>query len=163
MKAADADKNLEIQKSKPRRGPTKKSSILEIWEHGTHDIWLIAKGLQTKPSYVASVLQGAGLIHGYFDLYITPDIPVNIYSERMQDRLGFRTLPIANRSIRYIDLLFKKFEEQKDRAGQHHCLVAALTMYNRARSCGKITEGEVFRRWLFSKLAQRDFGPMLPQ
>lgn len=44
----------------------------------------------------------------------------------------------------------------KDRAGQHHALVMALTMFDRARWTGKTVEADIFRQWLQEQLNEAD-------
>jgi hypothetical protein len=55
--------------------------------------------------------------------------------------------------VALIDRLYRQFELAGDRAGQHHALLMALTMFNRARWTRKEREAEVFRRWLLARLA----------
>ena len=47
-----------------------------------------------------------------------------------------------------IDELHHQFDLAHDRAGQHHALLMALTMFNRARWTGKHDEADVYRQWL---------------
>jgi hypothetical protein len=108
------------------------------------------------------VLQEAGLITGYFDLYTTSAHPMNVYSKFFAKRLGFADEDMARRSVELIDHLYSQFELAGDRAGQHHALVMALTMFDRARWTGKGAEADVFRRWLRDRLdepAVEDAGP----
>jgi hypothetical protein len=137
-----------------KRTQTKKDQTLELWESGMHDIWAIAQMTETRPSYVASVLQNEGRITGYFDLYTTTESEMNIYSQPFRGRLGFKDEAAAERSVRLIHALYAKFDAARDRAGQHHCLVLAMTMFNRARCTGKFREAEVFRRWLMQRLME---------
>ena len=53
-----------------------------------------------------------------------------------------------------IDRLYRQFELAGDRAGQHHALLMALTMFDRARWSGKEPEADVFRRWLVGQFQQ---------
>lgn len=141
-----------------RKGPTKKMQILKHWHEGLRNIWDIALDIDSRPSYVASVLQEAGLIQGYYDLYNSPIHPINIYSEDFRGRLGFRDLETAERSVELIESTYQDLAELSDRAGQHHCLVTALTMYDRARFSGKVEEAEVFRRWLIKRINETQTG-----
>src|SRR4051812_34720706 len=50
---------------------TKKELILGLYEQGTTDIAEIVRKIKARPSYVAQVLQQAGHLDGYFDLYTT--------------------------------------------------------------------------------------------
>lgn len=158
MKNPSENKNMNSLRRKPlpRRRPTKKSQIIKLWHEGLHNLWDIAEDMGTRPSYVASVLQDAGLISGYYDLYNTPENPVNIYSESFQGRLGFRDVNAAIRSVQIIDSTYQDLSEIQDRAGQHHCLVTALTMFNRARYSGKEEEADVFRKWLIEHIEKKD-------
>ena len=60
----------------------------------------------------------------------------------------------ARQSVELINRLYKQFEMARDRAGQHHALLMALTMYDRARWTGKQLEADLFRQWLAEQLSQ---------
>jgi hypothetical protein len=136
---------------------TKKDRIVTEWLHGEHDIWKLAEEIDCRPSYVASVLQKQGLLHGYYDLYTSLESQeMNIYAPMLKGQLGFKNEDKAKESIRAIDELYKKFELAGDKAGQHHALVTALTLFNRARWSSKIREADVFRRWLNARLNELD-------
>jgi len=152
---------IEIQEQRPheahepiRRRGTKKERILNLYTNGITDIEEIADLVDTKPSYVASVLQDSGLLTGYFDLYTHSAQTMNVYSKYIAGRLGFKNEDIARQSVDLLESRYNEFESRRDRAGQHHILVAALTLLNRARWIGKTAEAEHFRRWLISKLIQ---------
>ena len=53
-----------------------------------------------------------------------------------------------------IDHYYKQFAFAEDRAGQHHALMMALTMFDRARWTNKPAEADVFRRWLVERLEE---------
>jgi hypothetical protein len=136
-----------------RRGPrkdSKKRRILELHRSGTTEIGALARLVGTRPSYVASVLQGAGLIQGYFDLYTTTARDQNTYSRHFRNVLSFKTIEAAKQSVAEIARLYNYFERIGDRAGQHHAEVLALTGRNRARWSGKKDEARVFEQWLFN-------------
>ena len=107
-----------------------------------------------RPSYVASVLQEAGLHSGYFDLYTSTSQPQNIYSKFFAGKLGFKDVETAAESVGLIDRLYRQFEFAGDRAGQHHALTMALTMFDRARWTGKGREAGVFLNWLTARLGE---------
>ncbi len=132
--------------------PTKKEQILSLFTSGIDQIEDLAMITATRPGYVASVLQSSGLIEGYFDLYTTSAHPMNVYSKFFANRLGFRSEETARASIELIDHLYRQFELAADRAGQHHALLMALTMFDRARWTGKGREADVFRQWLRARL-----------
>jgi len=132
------------------RKDSKKSQILELHRSGVSDIGEIARTVKTRPSYVASVLQNAGLITGYFDLYTTTARDQNTYSRQFRNILSFRTVEAAKQSIAAIARLYAYFERIGDRAGQHHAEVLALTGRNRARFSGKKEESQIFEQWLFN-------------
>ena len=134
--------------ARPEPRTTKKSQILELYGAGVTEIERIAAEVGTKPSYVASVLQGAGLLRGYFDLYTTTNREQNAYSRFFRGVLGFKTIEAARDSVRRIDHLYRYFERIGDRAGQHHAEVLALTGRNRARWSGKKEEAAIFMEWL---------------
>jgi hypothetical protein len=133
----------------PRRN-SKKSRILELHRAGTTEVGEIARQVGTKPSYVASVLQGAGLIQGYFDLYTTTAHDQNTYSRFFRNVLSFKTVEAAKESVARIAELYRYFDRIGDRAGQHHAEVLALTGRNRARWSGKKEESRIFEEWLFN-------------
>lgn len=132
------------------RKPSKKNRILERFKAGMTDIGALAQEMETKPSYVASVLQAAGLISGYFDLYTTTAQEQNLYSRFFRNALNFKTVAAAQESVTRIAQLYAYFERLGDRAGQHHAEVLALTGRNRARWSGKKEEARVFEEWLFN-------------
>jgi hypothetical protein len=134
---------------------TKKQRILQLWRANHRDLWAIAEELKTTPSYIASVLQEANLISGYYDLYTEPASPINIYSNEFRGRLRFKTIKAARHSLDLIQRAYSRFDALHDRAGQHHCLVTALTICNRAYHSGKSEESEVFRQWLLERLTER--------
>ena len=127
---------------------SKKEQIIELYENGTTDIAQIVRRVAARPSYVAQVLQGAGLITGYFDLYTTTAREQNIYSRFFRNVLSFKTVEAARESVQKIDRLYNYFERLGDRAGQHQAMVLALTGKNRARWSGKQEESEIFSEWL---------------
>lgn len=133
---------------------SKKDMILSLFDGGTTEIETIAAISGAKPSYVGSVLHQAGLIDNYFDLYTSTNYPMNIYSKHFRGKLGFKDVETAQASVRNLEQAHRYFENNKDRAGQHHALEMALTMLDRARWTGKLEEAEVYRRWLVNKLSR---------
>ena len=145
--------NTKLEKTKtPERRVTKKEQIVEIFTSGITNVSQVAKITDASLSYVSSVLQGAGLLTGYFDLYTTTANPMNVYSRRFVNKLGFRNEETAQRSVQELDVAYQQFEQERDRAGQHHTLEMALIMFDRARWTGKQREAQVFRDWLTSHL-----------
>lgn len=138
-----------------RRPASKKDQIRVLFEAGIHDIEELVELTGARPSYVASVLQQAGMIQGYFDLYTSTANAMNVYSKAFVGRLAFRNKPAARRSVAYIDLLYRTYQEAGDRAGQHHALMMAMMMFNRARWTGKIEEADIFRNWLLQHLSPK--------
>jgi hypothetical protein len=133
--------------------PTKKDQILALAAAGVSDVADIALMTQTRPSYVGTVLQDAGRQPAYFDLYTSTNRPMNAYSKFFADHLGFKDVDAARRSVELIDRLYRQFELAADRAGQHHALLMALTMFDRARWTNTGAEAEVFRHWLVEHLS----------
>src|SRR4051812_18608888 len=127
---------------------TKKELILGLYEQGTTDIAEIVRRVKARPSYVAQVLQHAGHLDGYFDLYTTTGREQNVYTRYFRNVLAFRNLEAARESVQRIDRLYNYFERLGDRAGQHQAMVMALTGKNRARWSGKLEESQVFSDWL---------------
>jgi hypothetical protein len=127
---------------------TKKEQILGLYERGTKDIAEIVRRAKARPSYVAQVLQQAGHLDGYFDLYTTTGREQNVYTRYFRNVLHFRNPEAARESVQRIDRLYNYFERLGDRAGQHQAMVLALTGKNRARWSGKSEESQVFSEWL---------------
>jgi hypothetical protein len=141
---------VKERRRRVERKDSKKSRILDLHRSGVTDLGEIARTVKTRPSYVASVLQNAGLIQGYFDLYTTTARDQNLYSRHFRNILSFRNVEAAKESIAAIARLYAYFDRIGDRAGQHHAEVLALTGRNRARWSGKKEESEIFERWLFN-------------
>ena len=129
---------------------TKKEMILSLYESGKTDIAEIVRETKARPSYVAQVLQTAGHLGGYFDLYTTTSREQNVYTRFFRNVLSFRNVEAARESVKKIDRLYNYFERLGDRAGQHQAMVLALTGKNRARWSGKLEESQVFSEWLAS-------------
>jgi hypothetical protein len=106
-----------------------------------------------RPSYVGTVLQNAGLLHGYFDLYTSTTQPMNVYSKLFAGKLGFKNEATARRSVAVLDRFYRQFAQAGDRAGQHHALSMALVMFDRARWTGRVREADLFRQWLVAHLS----------
>jgi hypothetical protein len=139
------------QEESPRR-PTKKDQILTLYASGIADVEDLAMITTTRPTHVASVLHGREQLPGYFDLYTTTSKPMNVYSKFFAGKLGFKDPETARQSVEVIDRYYRQFEVAGDRAGQHHALLMALTMFDRARWTNKPDEADVFRRWLADRL-----------
>lgn len=127
---------------------SKKEQIVGLYKSGVTDIAQIVRRVAARPSYVAQVLQGAGLITGYFDLYTTTAREQNVYSRFFRNVLSFKNVEASRESVQKIDRLYNYFERLGDRAGQHQAMVLALTGKNRARWSGKSEESQIFSEWL---------------
>ena len=134
---------------------SRKEQILRLHESGITRVAEIAMLTGARPSYVASVLQTAGKLHGYFDLYTGSEEPMNVYSRYFEKKLGYRDVETARASVEHLEKMYREFERLKDRAGQHHALSMALTMCDRARFSDKRAEAAIFREWLVTTL-ERD-------
>jgi hypothetical protein len=152
MAKATRGERLDPREPERMKRPTKKEQIVSLFTSGFNEIEDLAMITATRPSYVASVLQSEGLIEGYFDLYTTSSHPMNVYSKFFAGKLGFVDPETARRSVELIDYFYRQFETAGDRAGQHHALVMALTMFDRARWTGKEAEADHYREWLRAKL-----------
>lgn len=151
------------KKGEPERGQrrsarrvSKKDQIIALYVSGMSEVEDLAIITGSRPSYVGSVLQEAGLISSYFDLYTSTAHPMNVYSKFFAGKLGFKDEEAAQASVELIDRLYGQFEFAEDRAGQHHALMMALTMFDRARWTGKGREADIFRRWLMFRLEEAD-------
>jgi hypothetical protein len=143
------------ERQKTRR-VSKKDQILALFMSGINEVEDLAMITGSRPSYVGSILQESGLMKGYFDLYTSTAHPMNVYSKFFANKLGFRDMEAARESIEVIDRLYRQFEFAKDRAGQHHALSMALTMFDRARWTGKGEEADIFRHWLTARLNEAE-------
>ena len=144
-------------KGAPREEPaTKKEQILSLYLSGITEVQDLAVIAGARPSYVASVLQEAGEPAPYFDLYTSTSQPVNVYAKFFAGQLGFKDVEAARRGVALIDQRYRQFALAEDRAGQHHAMLMALTMFNRARWTGKAKEADVYRGWLAAQLRADD-------
>jgi hypothetical protein len=134
------------------RRVSKKDQIISLYLSGMSEIEDLALITGSRPSYIGSVLQETGMKPGYFDLYTSTAHPMNVYSKFFANKLGFKDEQAARSSVELIDHLYRQFEVAGDRAGQHHALTMALTMFDRARWTGKGAEAEIFRQWLMDRL-----------
>ncbi len=148
MERSANDGNLD--EKTPR---TKKAQIVALYVNGVTEIEELADLTDSRTSYVASVLQESGLLSGYFDLYTHSAHPMNIYSKIFSEKLGFKDEAAARAGVEFLESHYSQFEKERDRAGQHHALTLALTMFDRARWGGKAIEAEVYRQWLTSKIS----------
>jgi hypothetical protein len=135
------------------RKPSKKDQILALHAAGITEVPDLALLTGSRPSYIASVLQELDRLPGYHDLYTSTGAPMNVYSKFFAGKLGFKDEETAKASVAWIDKMHRQFELAADRAGQHHALLMALTMFDRARWTGKEREADVFRRWLLDQLS----------
>jgi hypothetical protein len=136
------------------RRVSKKDQIISLFTSGISNVEDLAMITRARPSYIASVLQEAGLMSGYFDLYTTTSHPMNVYSKFFAGRLGYRDEATARQSVELIERYYRQFETAGDRAGQHHALMMAMTMFDRARWTRKPREAEIFRQWLLARITE---------
>src|SRR5689334_2233560 len=80
----------EVTEIEPAEQRTKKEQIVSLYESGTKDIAEIVRRVKARPSYVAQVLQQAGHLDGYFDLYTTTGREQNVYTRYFRNVLHFR-------------------------------------------------------------------------
>lgn len=137
---------------------TKKDQIISLYLSGITEVEDLAMITKSRPSYVAFVLQESELLSGYFDLYTTSAHPMNVYSKFFAKRLGYKDEATARQSVAVIDNYYRQFELAGDRAGQHHALLMALTLFDRARWTNKEQVADFFRQWLVDRLSERDLG-----
>lgn len=149
----------EAESPAAAKPPSKKDQIRSLFLSGITDVGDLAMITGARPSYVSGVLQAENLQHGYFDLYTSTNRPMNVYSKFFAGQLGFKNEEAARRSVELIDRLYRQFELAADRAGQHHALLMALTMFDRARWTNKLREADVFRHWLVERLGDMDVAP----
>src|SRR5262249_15808505 len=97
-KNPDAEQNPETE-----RRASKKDQISSVFTSGMGSVEDLAMITGSRPSYIASVLQAAGLMSGYFDLYTTTSHPMNVYSRFFAGRLGYKDEATARQSVGLID------------------------------------------------------------
>ena len=148
--AKQKEKNAGAERRTSR--VSRKDQIIALYLSGMNEIEDLAIITGSRPSYVGSILQESGLINSYFDLYTSTAHPMNVYSKFFAGKLGFKDEETARESVELINRLYEQFELAQDRAGQHHALAMALTMFDRARWTGKGREAEIFRHWLLDRL-----------
>jgi hypothetical protein len=158
MSTSSKQKRESDREDQRARRVSKKDQIISLYTSGIGEVEDLSMITGSRPSYVASVLQDSGLMTGYFDLYTTSSHPMNVYSKFFAKRLGFKDEEAARGSIDLIDRLYHQFALARDRAGQHHALMMALTMFDRARWTGKEAEADIFRHWLLARLTQAETG-----
>src|SRR5438270_7587087 len=155
----EKSKGRDETRKRTSNKPSKKDQIISLFLSGMGEVEDIAVITGARPSYVGSVLQEAGLHSGYFDLYTSTAHQQNVYSKFFANKLGFRDEETAHESVALIDRLYRQLEFAGDRAGQHHALAMALTMFDRARWTGKGREAEVFLHWLMGRLNEAALEP----
>src|SRR5207249_11874059 len=64
--------------------------------------------------------------------YTTLFRSMNVYSKFFAGQMAFKDPEAARQSVELIDRLYQQFELAGDRAGQHHALLMALTMFDRS-------------------------------
>lgn len=139
-------------KEKMAENQSKKDQILSLFLTKHMPPEEIVEEVEASLSYVAKVLQDAGYLQNYFDLYTSTKHSMNIYSRLFAHRIGFKTQKIAQKSVHILDQWYRKFKKSNDRTGQHHALVVALTMFNRARWIKKKEEALIFQQWIIQCL-----------
>ena len=102
---------IELKKQETIR--SKKDIILSLFNSGTSEIEAISAISGAKPSYVGSVLQQAGLIDNYFDLYTSTALPMNVYSKHFRGKLGFKDVETAQKSVRNLEQSYHYFANQQ--------------------------------------------------
>src|SRR5262249_44656326 len=140
-----------LQDAAPRR-VSKKDQILTLYRAGITEVADLAAITASRTSYVASVLHEVKQLPGYFDLYTSTSQPMNVYSKFFAGRLGYRDETTARESVDLLNHYYRQFELAGDRAGQHHALLLALTLFDRARWTGKTAEAAIYRHWLKDRL-----------
>ena len=83
---------------------TKKQQILVLYLVGITEVDELARRTSARPSYVGAVLQNAGLLQGYFDLYTSTAQPMNGYPKLFARKLGFKNAATARRSVGVTDI-----------------------------------------------------------
>jgi hypothetical protein len=145
-----------LDRPEAARRLSKKDQILALNAAGIHEVEDLALITHSRPSYVASVLQEGAELPCYHDLYTTTRHPINVYSKFFAGQLGFKDEETARKGVDLIDHYYRQFELAEDRASQHHALLMALTMFDRARWTGKEAEADIYRRWSLDRLSETE-------
>lgn len=131
---------------------TKKIQIVKLYEAGL-EVEIIAEALDTNPSYVANTVAEVGHQVPYQDLYTSTTVGQSSrYGREFAGVLHFKDMESARESVRKIDELYHRFQQNRDRRGQHHAQMVALIGKNRAAGIGKLQEADVFATWLRTHL-----------
>src|SRR5262249_52047530 len=101
--------SAQVPGAGPARKPSKKDQILTLYAGGINEVEDLAIITNTRPNYVASVLEQAKVLPGYFDLYTTTAKPMNIYSKFFARKLGFKDEATARASVELIDRYYRQF------------------------------------------------------
>jgi hypothetical protein len=136
---------------------TKKSLALSLHAAGS-TVEEIAQALDTSPSYIANVLAAAGKTPDYQDLYVST-AALSGYAKQLQGVLRFKDVEAARQSVQRIDQMYRAFEQQRDRRGQHQAQLLALIGKNRAEGIGKYDEARLFADWLQAHLTVQPHDP----
>lgn len=130
-------------------GRSKRAQVLELYGAGVTDLAEIVRRVRARPSYVAQVLQKAGLVDAGLGLYSITAGEADVYARYFRTVLAVDGGPEeARASCLHLDRLYNYFERLGDREGQHRACVVALTGKNRARWSGRPEAAEVFAEWL---------------
>ncbi len=90
---APADKTPAGERAARHRRTTKKQQIIALFLSGITDVEDLASMTDARASYVGTVLQDAGLLRGYFDLYTSTAHPMNVYAKFFAGRLEVISKP----------------------------------------------------------------------
>src|SRR5262245_28545337 len=110
-----AQSEAESDVDQRAKRPSKKDQIISLFTSGMGNIEDLAMMTGSRPSYIASVLQKAGLMSGYFDLYTTTSHPMNVYSRFFAGKIGYKDVPTARQSVELIDHYHTHFGVAGDR------------------------------------------------
>src|SRR5262245_16026679 len=82
---------------------SKKEQILSLYAAGIAEVADLALITNSRPSYVATVLQeSAKKPPIYFDLYTSTSQPMNVYSKFFAGKLGYKDEPTSRQSVQMI-------------------------------------------------------------
>ena len=94
--------NPEHDPQQPDEPVSTKDQIIALFLSGVTEVEDLALLTGTRPTYVGSILQDAGLVEDYFDLYTSTTHPMNVYSRFFAGKLGFKDVETARRSVALI-------------------------------------------------------------
>ncbi len=136
------------RKSPTRKNPTKKARVLAMYPE-IQDVEVVARALDTSPSYVANTLIEAGVPVAYSDVFTSSRQPLNPYARDLAGVLRFKDVATTRDCLELLDQIHADHAERRDFRGMFQVQQLALQGKLRARAIGKHEEADLFAEWLY--------------